>query len=65
MPKGIPKNGINKGQWKKGQISPRKGVLVSQETRQKMREKKLGRKVIFSDKHRENLSKAITDKTWT
>jgi len=62
MPKGIPQNGINKGQWKKGQISPRKGVLVSQNTRQKMREKKLGKKVVFSDKHKENLSKALMGK---
>lgn len=59
MPKGIPKNGINKGQFKKGQVSLRKGASVSAETKLKMRIAKLGKKVIFSDKHKENLSIAL------
>ena len=56
MPKGIPNNGINNGRFKKGGVSPRKGVLVTEVTRLKMRNNKLGRKVVFSDKHKEKLS---------
>lgn len=59
MAKGIPKNGINTGRFKKGEISPRKGAVVSIETREKMRMAKLGKKVIFSDQHRRNLSIAL------
>ena len=59
MAKGIPTNGINKGWFKKGQISPRKGITVSGESRLKMRLAKLGRKVVFSDSHRKNLSAAL------
>ena len=63
MPKGIPKNGINKGQWKKGQVSPRKGVVISSESKEKMRLAHLGKKLNFSKTHRENLSKALRGKS--
>ena len=56
MPKGIPKELYNKGWFKKGQTSPRKGIPVSTETRLKMREKKLGRKIVFSESHQHNQS---------
>lgn len=63
MAKGFPKNGINKGWFKPGQISVRKGVLVTSSTRKKMRDKKLGRKVIFSQKHKDNLRKSAIGKS--
>ncbi len=62
MAKGFPKNGINKGWFKKGGVSPRRGVKCSAESIEKMRRAKLGRKVIFSDEHRKNLSKALLGK---
>ena len=42
MPKGIPKNGINKGWFKKGQISLNKGRIFSLEIREKIRQSKIG-----------------------
>jgi group I intron endonuclease len=38
------------------------GYIPSDETREKMRKAKLGRKIIFSKEHRENLSKALMGK---
>lgn len=62
MSKGIPTNGVNKGWFKKGQISLRKGIPVSEEAKLKMRLAKLGKKVVFSDSHRKNLSLAMKGK---
>lgn len=52
----------NSGQFKKGQVSPNKGKTFSDSTRKKMMLAKIGRKVVFSDKHKENLSKSLTGK---
>jgi hypothetical protein len=62
MAKGIPKNGINIGRFQKGGISPRKGVKLSEETKEKMRQAKLGKKVFFSEQHKNNLSLALKGK---
>ena len=54
---------FNSGRFKKGQVSPRKGVVVSDETRMKMRLAKLGKKRPFTDEHRKNLSIALKGKS--
>jgi len=62
MPKASPKNKINTGRFKKGCVGIRKGVPVSEETREKMRQAKIGKKVTFSDSHKRNLSIALKGK---
>jgi len=54
MPKGVPKNGINKGWFKKG-VSIRKGVPVSKETREKMRQAKLGKPAPMKGRERPDM----------
>lgn len=62
MPKGFPKSGVNKGWIKKGSIGLRTGVVVSTETREKMQQAKLGKKIVFSELHRKHLSDALKGK---
>lgn len=67
MSKGIPKNGINTGRFKKGQVSIRKGIPWAIEQHIKFRAARLGKKVKpFTDEHKKKLSKAATGKphTW-
>lgn len=52
MPKGIPKNGINKGWFKKGE-SRLKGKKLSEETKKKMSESRKGKKL--SEEHKTNI----------
>lgn len=59
MPKGFPKNGVNKGWIKNGSVGLRKNAIVSKETREKMRLAKLGTTRIFSEQHRKHLSEAL------
>jgi hypothetical protein len=62
MSKGVPKNGVNKGWYKKGQPSPNKGKVASLETLQKMRISRLGKKVVFTEDWKKNLSLASKGK---
>jgi len=56
MPSGIPKNGINKGQFTKGRKTWNKGIPLTEEVKEKLRNKMKGRLPWCAGKKRPEIS---------